>query len=134
MQIPIKAIKVKKRARENLTGINELADSLKKYGLFNPIIINSDKVLIAGQRRLEAAKLLGWDTIEATIIPITDKTSAMEIEIEENLQRQQFTDEELLNAFTKLNRLKNPNIFLRIWNRIIRFFKNLFKAKTQDNL
>jgi hypothetical protein len=47
------------------TALNELADSMRRIGLINPIIVSDDSdrpVLVAGERRLRAAKALGWET------------------------------------------------------------------------
>lgn len=132
MQIPIEEVRVKQRARKEFMEIEELADSLNRIGLLNPIIITEDKVLIAGQRRLEAAKRLGWKTIEAKILSVEDQALALEIEIEENVQRQQFSNEELLNAFTRLNRLKNPGFFIKLWRSIKAFFKKLLGKKSNN--
>ncbi len=129
MQIEIKDIKVKNRMRKELLDIKELAESIKRLGLLTPIAVDEHNVLIAGQRRLEAAKLLGWESITAVIIPVKDATKALEMEIEENVQRQQFTDEELLSAFARLNRMRNPNIFIKVWRAIKIFLKRLFKGK-----
>ncbi|AIN92945.1 ParB N-terminal domain-containing protein [Treponema putidum] len=133
MQIPIDDIKVKQRARKEFIEIEELAESLNRVGLLNPIIVNQNNVLIAGQRRLEAAKKLGWKMIEARVLSVEDASLALDIEIEENVQRQQFSDEELLNAFARLNRLKNPGFFVRLWRAIKAFFKKIFGKKTQSS-
>ncbi|AGT43163.1 ParB N-terminal domain-containing protein [Treponema pedis] len=129
MQVEIEGIKIKKRARKELLEIPELAESIKRLGLLTPITIDEHNVLIAGQRRLEAAKLLGWKTITANVVSAEDEAAALEMEIEENIQRHQFTDEELFNAFTRLNRIRQPNIFIRIWNAIKNFFTRLFGKK-----
>lgn len=129
MQVAINDIKVKKRVRREVDNIEKLAESMKQYGLLNPIILTGDFVLIAGERRLRAAKLLGWQTIEATIFDIENKIHALEIEIEENVQRQDFNDEDLSDAFAQLEKLKNPNVFVRIWETIRSFFKNLFNKE-----
>ncbi|EFW39132.1 ParB N-terminal domain-containing protein [Treponema phagedenis] len=129
MQVAINDIKVKKRVRREVDNIEKLAESMKQYGLLNPIILTGEFVLIAGERRLRAAKLLGWQTIEATIIDIENKIHALEIEIEENVQRQDFNDEDLSDAFAQLEKLKNPNVFVRIWETIRSFFKNLFNKE-----
>jgi len=135
MQIPIEEVKIRQRARKEFIEIEELAESLNRVGLLNPIIVDQNKVLIAGQRRLEAAKKLGWKTIDAKVISVEDESLALDIEIEENVQRQQFSDEELLNAFTRLNRLKNPGFFVRLWRAIKAFFKRLFgKKKDSDEV
>ncbi len=125
MQIPIDDIKVGRRARKAAEGIEPLMDSLKRYGLLNPITVNARYRLIAGARRLEAARRLGWRTINAVILEETDRALELELEIEENTQRVNLSDEELLAAFTRLERLKNPNILVRIWHAIAAFFKDI---------
>ncbi len=125
-KISIADIKIHKRAREEVLEIEELAESIKRFGLLNPIIVDTNYILVAGYRRLEAVKRLGWSSIDANIIEIKDGISALELEIEENIQRIQFSDEELLNAFKKLNRIKNPSLFKRILQAIIHFFTRLF--------
>ena len=126
MQIPLDDIRVKRRIREEPEDIEDLMNSMKRYGLMNPITINSENVLIAGRRRLEAARRLGWHMISANVIEATDRVSELEMEIEENTQRSNFTDKELMKAYTRLERLRNPNIFIRIWRAIVAFFRALF--------
>ncbi len=129
MQIPLEDITIKRRARKKMEDIEPLMDSMKRYGLLNPVTVNSRYVLIAGARRLEAAKCLGWRTINAIVLEGTDRVKELEIEIEENTQRSDFTDEELLSAYNRLEKLKNPNILVRIWRAIVKFFKSLFAPK-----
>ncbi|HQB87506.1 MAG TPA: ParB N-terminal domain-containing protein [Treponemataceae bacterium] len=129
MQIPLDDIRVKRRIREEPEDIEDLMNSMKRYGLMNPITINSENVLIAGRRRLEAARRLGWHMISANVIEATDRVSELEMEIEENTQRSNFTDQELMKAYTRLERLRNPNIFVRIWRAIVAFFRALFSPK-----
>lgn len=129
MQIPLKNIKVKRRIREEPEDIEALMNSMKRYGLLNPITVNSDNVLIAGRRRLEAARRLGWHMISANVIEATDKISELEMEIEENTQRSNFTDSELMDAYTRLERMRNPNIFVRIWRAIVAFFRAFFTGR-----
>ena len=68
MQIDIESVIFRKRVRKNLGDLKPLAESLKTYGLMNPIVINERNELIAGHRRLEAAKSLGWSTIAARVV------------------------------------------------------------------
>ena len=56
MLINIEDIKIKKRVRKNLGDLEALKNSLRIYGLLNPITLNSKYELIAGERRLQAAK------------------------------------------------------------------------------
>ena len=73
MLVHISDITVKKRIRKDVSGIDELADSIRKYGLLTPIILDDDYVLLAGFRRLQAAKRLGWTSIPATVVDASDK-------------------------------------------------------------
>jgi ParB family chromosome partitioning protein len=58
---------------------------------------------------------------------IDDKVSKLEYEVEENLQRRDFTPEEAAKAAQELARLKNPGFFRKIWNAIVDFFRRLFR-------
>jgi ParB family chromosome partitioning protein len=95
----------------------------------SPIVISSDKVLIAGGRRLEAARSLGWRNINAVIAEITDELTMLEYEREENIQRRNFTPSEEATASQKIYDLRNPPLIRRIINAIVRFFRRLFKKK-----
>lgn len=122
MIVKIEDIKVKRRIRKDLGDLEPLKDSLRIYGLMNPITLNSKYELVAGERRLQAAKELGWERINAIVLDSSvDKIHQLEMELEENNQRKEFTDEELLVGYKRLERLRNPSIFIRILN----FFANL---------
>ena len=125
--IPVDSIKVRNRVRSDAGDIQGLMDSIKRYGLLNPITVNEKNELIAGERRLRAAIHLGWRTIPAIVISGADRISEMEMEIEENVQRSDFTEEELVRAYMKLNKLKNPNFFVRLFRAIKAFFKRLIE-------
>lgn len=60
-------ITVKDRIRQDLGDLAPLMESLKERGLINPITIRADGTLIAGERRLEAARRLGWQEIEVHV-------------------------------------------------------------------
>ena len=123
MLVKISDIKVKRRVRKDLGDLGPLNDSLRNYGLLNPITLDKNNVLIAGERRLEAAKSIGWESINAIIIHRTiDKVSKLEMELEENNQRTEFTDEELLEGYHRLERLRNPPLLLRF----LRWIAGLF--------
>lgn len=123
MLVPVKEIKVKKRVRQDLGNLEDLKDSLRTYGLLNPITINRNYELIAGERRLQAAKQLGWTNIQANIVDNLSEVEQLEMEIEENNQRKEFTDEELLAGYKRLDKLRNPSFFYKIYL----FFKHLFE-------
>jgi ParB family chromosome partitioning protein len=127
MQVPINEIIVKKRIRKDMGDIEDLAESLRRHGQISPIVISKKNVLIAGGRRLEAAKLLGWRTINAVILENSTEISRLELEIEENTRRRDFSMDELADASKKLYSMQHPGFFRRILNAIVRFFKWLFK-------
>ena len=129
MLVPIADIKVKKRIRKNMGDLSALADSMKRYGQICPIVITRKNVLVAGGRRLEAARILGWRTINAVVTEIPHGLSSLEIEVEENIQRRDFTIAESDDAARKIHRLRNPSFFRRILNAIIRFFKRILRIE-----
>jgi len=127
MQVPIKDIIVRKRIRKDMGDIEGLAESLKRYGQITPVVISNKNVLIAGGRRLAAAKHLGWRTINAIISETSNELARLELEVEENVQRRDFTMEEVADATKKIYRLQNPGLFRRIMDAIARFFRWLFR-------
>ncbi len=129
MQIPIEEIVIKRRIRQDLGDISKLMESLKAYGLMNPILVNSSRELIAGRRRLEAAKRLGWKNIEAHIVDSGSEVNELEMEIDENLHRRNLSAVELAEGMTRLEKLKNPGFFIKILNAISRFFRRLFSRR-----
>jgi ParB-like chromosome segregation protein Spo0J len=48
--------------------IRQIADSIKAVGFTAPVLVDEDRVLLAGHGRLEAAKLLGLKTIPAIVL------------------------------------------------------------------
>lgn len=47
--------------------VNDLVESMREHGQLTPIVVSQDNELIAGHRRLEAAKALGWEEIDAVV-------------------------------------------------------------------
>lgn len=87
--IPISSILINReeRQRRELADIPDLADSLSRIGLINAIVITRENVLVAGERRLTAAKSLGWDSITAQYVDDLDPLSLQVLEFEENVRR-----------------------------------------------
>ena len=125
MLINIEDIKIKKRVRKDLGDLEALKNSLRIYGLLNPITLNSKYELIAGERRLQAAKQLGWTNINAVILSNISDVDELEMELEENNQRKEFTDQELLEGYRRLEKLKNPGFWRRLWKLIQKLFSGL---------
>jgi len=101
--------------------IKELANSIKKYGLLQPIVVikdNEEYILVAGERRLKATKLLGNEKIKAIIVDYS-LDELREYALIENIQREDlnplevalslqslikehnYTHEELANVISK---------------------------------
>ena len=81
--------------------LDELATSIKNYGVFQPIIVKKSIKgydLIAGERRLRASKLAGLETIPAIIKDLSDD-EMREIALLENLQRENLSSIELAWAY-----------------------------------
>jgi ParB family chromosome partitioning protein len=131
VQIPINDIIVKKRIRKEMGDIESLAESLKRYGQISPIVVSKKNVLIAGGRRLEAAKHLGWRTINAVVSESSGELQRLELEVEENIQRRDFNMEEVAEATKKIYRLQNPGFFRRLLNAVVLLFKRLFKIEDE---
>lgn len=81
------------RTEFNEDTLDELTSSIKELGIIQPITISKDTnkknnyILIAGERRLRAAKKAGLKTIPA-YIKTADKQSMMEMALVENIQRE----------------------------------------------
>lgn len=96
------------RADFEQNAIIRLADSIRRYGILQPLSVRlSDPEdiyryeLIAGERRLRAAKMLGYLTVPCIIMDVTEQTSA-ELAIIENLLREDLNMFEQAYGFRKL--------------------------------
>lgn len=87
MKIPIFQIEVNDGRRSaDPEAVQELADSISKVGLLNPITVDQEYTLIAGLHRLEAAKRLGWAEVECNVSGLEGLMAEL-AEIDENLIR-----------------------------------------------
>ncbi len=108
-EIPIKDIRpnpYQPRKSFDKQALQELADSIRQYGVFQPIVVRkalSGYDLIAGERRLRASKLAEKTTIPAVIVDLDDQ-KMMEISLLENIQREDLTPIEEANAYNQLIR------------------------------
>jgi len=74
-KIPIEKITKEERVREDLKIDKNFLSSIKLFGLLNPITVmeqDDGYLLLAGERRLEGCKKLGWDTIDAHVVICTE--------------------------------------------------------------
>ena len=92
MNLPVKQIRVGRRYRKDLGDVQSLADSMDQIGLLHPVVVTPQDQLVAGRRRLEAAKLLKWRTIPVHVV---DLENIVEGELAENVHRKDFLPSEL---------------------------------------
>lgn len=81
--------------------LKELSESIKEYGVFQPIIVKKSIKgfdIIAGERRVKASKIAGKTTIPAIVRDFTDE-QMMQIALLENLQRENLTAIEEATAY-----------------------------------
>ena len=101
----IKANTYQPRKHFDDEALEELSQSIKNFGIIQPLSVrkidDNSFELVAGERRLRAAKLIGLKTVPATIIDITDRESAT-IALLENLQREDLNFIEEAEAYCKL--------------------------------
>ena len=108
VQLPVsKLVPNPGQPRKNFdeTELQELADSIKTYGIIQPIIAadtgDGAYIIIAGERRTRAAKLAGLDTVPVIIRDYTDQ-KRLEISLIENIQRSDLNPIEEAAAFKNL--------------------------------
>jgi len=94
--------------------LKELAESVRQYGIFQPLVVSRMEIekpdggivveyeLIAGERRLRAAKIAGLSQVPATIRVGDDSMVKLEIAIIENLQREDLNAIDRARAFERL--------------------------------
>ena len=95
MKVPIDEICIKRRFRKDLGDLEPLASSIQAVGLLQPVVLDSRKGLIAGQRRVEAARILDWTEIEAVIAcDADDALRLLRAQRDENTCRKDFAPSE----------------------------------------
>ncbi|MEO8665433.1 MAG: ParB/RepB/Spo0J family partition protein [Ignavibacteria bacterium] len=111
-EISVNRIKVNPlQPREDFdeTRLSELADSIKQKGLIQPVTVRrsgEDYILISGERRLRAIKLIGLEKIPAYVFEKSagNDDDMLELALIENIQREDLNPMELSDSFSKLSR------------------------------
>ncbi len=107
--IPINSLipnRFQPRITFNEEAIKELAESIKKNGILQPILVRTTKntqgyEIIAGERRFRAAKLVGLEQVPVIVKEISDQ-EALEIALIENIQREDLSPIEEALAYKSL--------------------------------
>ncbi len=98
----------------NQEELQELADSIREYGLLQPLIVTkvisqteygqeTTYQLVAGERRFLASKMIGLERVPAIIKEVAEEKEKLEMAIIENLQRQNLNPIESARAFARLS-------------------------------
>ncbi len=92
------------RKNFDVVALNELAESIKTYGIVQPIIVNENKgryLIVAGERRFRAGKIAGLKKIPAIVRNYSDR-EVKEIALLENIQREDLNPIEYAKAVKEL--------------------------------
>ncbi|MFH1373544.1 MAG: ParB/RepB/Spo0J family partition protein [bacterium] len=87
------------------TGLLQLAESFRHHGIIQPLLVRSGEdgfVIIAGERRLRAARLAGMTEVPVVMEDDVDETRMLELALVENLQREDLNPLEAATAYREL--------------------------------
>lgn len=100
LELPIASIRVGERVRKALGDIEGLADSLESVGLLQPVAVTKDEkgryALVAGHRRLLAAKKAGWKNVPVHVVDLDDILLG---QYHENGFRKELTPSEMVELY-----------------------------------
>jgi len=100
--LKVDEIIVDSRQRIEHGEIERLAQSIRKHGQLQPIVVTRDKHLVVGERRLLAKKLLRHDWIDVIYAEDLSETEMKEIEFEENFHRKDLDWKERCRAVVEM--------------------------------
>jgi len=106
----IDEISVGFRYRRDLGDVRALARSIEEVGLLHPVVVTPDGRLIAGRRRLEACRLLGWRDVPVTVV---DLLQAARGEAHENFVRKDLLPSEIVALKRAIEPLERKEARLR---------------------
>jgi ParB family chromosome partitioning protein len=102
-------IRVEGRHRKDLGDLTSLAQSMKENDLINPVTVTPHGMLLAGGRRVAAARMLGWTHIDAHVVDTQDDAvKALVIERDENTERLPMRPSDLVALGRALEALERP--------------------------
>ncbi len=86
--------------------LQQLADSIQEKGIIQPLLVtrkaSNRYVLIAGERRLRAARMLGHEEVPVVVMEEGDDRESLELALIENIQRHDLNPIEEALAYTRL--------------------------------
>ena len=104
--VPLDAIKVNRESRQRRQiEAESLESSIRARGVLNPLILDQDYNLIAGERRLTAAKAVGLTQVPVRFLSDLDPGERQIIELEENIKRQDLAWQDIVAAASRIHKL-----------------------------
>lgn len=115
MEISIDWIRVDGHPRKVLNGIDALANSMKNIGLVSPIVVTSTGHVLAGTRRVAAARVLGWSRIRAYVVDTFDDALIVLLQTQSNdhIEQQRMMPSELVSLGLLIESMSRPNLLSR---------------------
>jgi ParB family chromosome partitioning protein len=146
IKLPISKIVIDDRVRVDMGDIENLAISMQIHGLLSPIIVSQHVgdtyILLEGERRILAARSLGWTTIECTLVEQLPEIRRKEIELIMCVQRKQLSYIEEARAVRDLvERRKKEGVIGglakfggTVRNKDVAMELNMTEARLSENL
>ncbi|MHA1666930.1 MAG: DNA methyltransferase, partial [Candidatus Thorarchaeota archaeon] len=111
LQIKVADIIVEKqRGRKDFNNLPALMKNIEKHGLLHAVVVlkreDGKYSLIAGERRFRCVCLLGWETISASLMENLSQLQLKEIELDENLHRENLTWSEESELYRQIDETK----------------------------
>ena len=131
MLIDIEKVSVGDRIRKDMGDLKELSDDIAKNGLINPPVVTPEYELIAGERRLQAMKNLGYEQVEVRVMSVEDAEHMLNLEINENENRKDFTKSERIEYARQLEKIERMKAKKRM-GQGVENFPQLEEGKTRD--
>lgn len=121
-----------RRVVEHDDAFGALVESVQSYGILHPVVVRTLTdgrfELLAGERRLEAAKACGHETIPARVVTAVDDWTAQGIALTENCSRANLSTWEqaqTLGALKALCAVKGRDVDVRALSRLVGLSKSL---------
>ena len=127
MRVELTEIKISSRIRQDLGDLGPLIDSMRRVGQIHPILLDADNRLVCGYRRVEAAKALGWDSLDARQIDVESRHDLLLMEAEENIARKAFTPDEMGRIDGLLSRHSRRGWFWRLYAFFMDLLDRIFR-------
>ena len=108
--IPLASITIARaeRIRKELdrTAVESLSESISRIGLLHPPVVTRERILVAGENRIEACRLLGWTSISVQYSDTLDSRELLAIELEENVKRSDLPWQDQCDALRRFHELQ----------------------------